>query len=657
MTAYGLHSSLRLLWPLMAALQVVLGRTGLQLAAAAESERSVSRAAIKATLLKRGQAGETVTLEGVFAGASVRGSAEGKLMQAHPLSLCNTSEDELQDSIFISIVKLESPEHKVLYCLPLLEKARLALERGAQAVIFDVTDDVTAADELWDVDILPRPVVLVQARSAEVLMSLVNKNEEATVRIELMTELPKWPQYDLGILLIVVLTMVALAMAFVLRFRCRSKRSWVSVRQQTLRAVSSLETRSYSSQRYPGSLRPGGAGASSSTTPGCAICLEEFLEGEDLRIISCAHEFHKECVDPWLLQHRTCPLCMHNIMGEEMAASEAALSRWQQNTPHTPGILHPIPSPEHQPLHQFPIPPPIPSRHRPLLGLQVMHGLPRMRLGLEQPHCSCHMPDSDFPTDGHTRRGYAHRSCYICPGVCSALSTHPQPRPPHAGPRSRREDGRCPGVGCHPEHSGYLADGPAGDSVPDSHSSLSSDCNPWVYCSPLRARARSQDEESRAPSLDSVQVYSGLEELVFSHVHRHQHQHRHFPLSQGPQHAAPDPVTDKDQIKQKGVQCAKRDPRDTRNHRTEEGDSPPESVNFQMAAPPGCPHTTRRHQRRGTVFCPLEDQGLDSLEDCNGPVHRSKCTGRCPSLEAPSGLPVPFRLDPGDSGGWPPLRK
>lgn len=37
---------------------------------------------------------------------------------------------------------------------------------------------------------------------------------------------------------------------------------------------------------------------------------------QDLRIISCAHEFHKECVDPWLLQHRTCPLCMHNIMGE-----------------------------------------------------------------------------------------------------------------------------------------------------------------------------------------------------------------------------------------------------------------------------------------------------------------------------------------------------
>ena len=41
---------------------------------------------------------------------------------------------------------------------------------------------------------------------------------------------------------------------------------------------------------------------------------------QDLRIISCAHEFHRDCVDPWLLQHRTCPLCMHNIMGKPRPA-------------------------------------------------------------------------------------------------------------------------------------------------------------------------------------------------------------------------------------------------------------------------------------------------------------------------------------------------
>ncbi|KAL7834964.1 hypothetical protein SRHO_G00292110 [Serrasalmus rhombeus] len=45
-----------------------------------------------------------------------------EVFPSHPLSLCNTSEDERQESFFISIVKLESPESKVPQCQPLLDK-------------------------------------------------------------------------------------------------------------------------------------------------------------------------------------------------------------------------------------------------------------------------------------------------------------------------------------------------------------------------------------------------------------------------------------------------------------------------------------------------------------------------------------------------------
>lgn len=59
---------------------MVFGLTGLELAAAVESERSAIRAVIKVTLLKHEPTGKPITLEGVFAGGNAV-SAEGKLMQ------------------------------------------------------------------------------------------------------------------------------------------------------------------------------------------------------------------------------------------------------------------------------------------------------------------------------------------------------------------------------------------------------------------------------------------------------------------------------------------------------------------------------------------------------------------------------------------------
>ncbi|CAD5195641.1 unnamed protein product [Musa acuminata subsp. malaccensis] len=42
----------------------------------------------------------------------------------------------------------------------------------------------------------------------------------------------------------------------------------------------------------------------------CAICLAEFADGDEVRVLpQCGHGFHAECVDTWLLSHSSCPSC------------------------------------------------------------------------------------------------------------------------------------------------------------------------------------------------------------------------------------------------------------------------------------------------------------------------------------------------------------
>lgn len=45
----------------------------------------------------------------------------------------------------------------------------------------------------------------------------------------------------------------------------------------------------------------------------CTICLDNFKEGSTIRILPCFHSFCAECVDPWLQQRSTCPVCKNSI--------------------------------------------------------------------------------------------------------------------------------------------------------------------------------------------------------------------------------------------------------------------------------------------------------------------------------------------------------
>ncbi|KAF7648173.1 hypothetical protein LDENG_00160970 [Lucifuga dentata] len=78
--------------------------------------------------------------------------------------------------------------------------------------------------------------------------------------------------------------------------------------QDVLQRMSSLQTKTY---RQP---KPWTDSSQPPEMDTCAVCLEPFNNNQCLRVLPCLHEYHRDCVDPWLLLQHTCPLCKHSIL-------------------------------------------------------------------------------------------------------------------------------------------------------------------------------------------------------------------------------------------------------------------------------------------------------------------------------------------------------
>ncbi|XP_052075585.1 E3 ubiquitin-protein ligase ZNRF3-like isoform X1 [Mytilus californianus] len=278
------------------------------------------------------------------------------------MSICSRDVAEQMVYGWVGVMKLEPIRN---HCMSLYKQAKVAIRRGATAVVFDVSDVPEASKRLrnyaWQQ--LDRPVITIHGNEAIRLMTIIQTQQNARARIRsLPSNVPAKNEndkeyLDVGIFVAVFVALCILVIVILIKFKCRHREQQLSMSELAKQAIAKLETRKYQCKKEKSLTRLTSPTSdvysqTSSNGDSCAICLEEYREGQVLRVLPCSHEFHSICVDPWLVNHRTCPFCMYNII-EQPESHQSSSTQQTESRSSDQRQYYQLPPPTNNIYHQI----------------------------------------------------------------------------------------------------------------------------------------------------------------------------------------------------------------------------------------------------------------------------------------------------------------
>ncbi|XP_028347512.1 RING finger protein 150 isoform X2 [Physeter macrocephalus] len=194
------------------------------------------------------------------------------------------------------------------------DKIRNAFLQNASAVvIFNVGSNTNETITMSHAGVEDIVAIMIPEPKGKEIVSLLERNITVTMYITIGTRnLQKYVSrtsvvfVSISFIVLMIISLAWLVFYYIQRFRYANARDRNQRRlgDAAKKAISKLQVRT---------IKKG----DKETEPdfdNCAVCIEGYKPNDVVRILPCRHLFHKSCVDPWLLDHRTCPMCKMNIL-------------------------------------------------------------------------------------------------------------------------------------------------------------------------------------------------------------------------------------------------------------------------------------------------------------------------------------------------------